>query len=79
MEKLIIQKNRITTDQLIDALAFSLCKLQKCKKCNMYAHQDDIKFLHPLIGSVEGDRFMCSQCYNENIVVIDILPRKLNN
>lgn len=78
MDKLAIQKNRISADQLLDILAFNLCKLQKCKKCQMWAHQDDIKFLHPLINSVEGDRFMCSACYDENMIIIDVVPRKYN-
>ncbi len=70
MDKLAIQKNRITIDKIIETIAFSNYKLQKCKKCGMFAQQDDIKFLHPLLASIDGDRFMCSACYDENVDII---------
>lgn len=78
MNKVILQKTRITNEQIMEAFAYSLFKLQKCKKCGLYAHQDEIKFLHPLICSIDGDRFMCTTCYDENIIP-KILCKSLNS
>ncbi len=65
MEKLITLKTSITDRQILDALAYGFAKLQRCRVCDKYAHEDEIKFVHPLAMTFQNDqeRFMCSACY----------------
>lgn len=69
MKNLTILKTSITDRQFLEAIAYEIGKLQRCKVCDKFAHEDEIKFLHPLASNFlnEQERFMCSTCYNTKI------------
>lgn len=56
---------RISVDKIIEAVAFDLYHLKICKRCKFYTSESEIKYLHPLLSSKNGDKYMCSKCYDD--------------
>lgn len=60
-------KCRISIDKIIESIAFDLYQLKICQRCKFYSSESEIRYLHPLISVKNGDKYMCSKCYDEII------------